>query len=228
MNREELLKRADQRIAEDEKIKIARQNIEYTQGLKEAVADKKSYEIHLLAEADNISLKNRLNNNQYNRVIEILLNVFDLFQMEDAKELEQLLGLVPVAGVDCSSQKSVTVVTNCNGETAIVPDQVPEKPAEKFEVQSITAEDKQEPEDKSLDMYPAKKDKRVKTPPNMTEADIRRMYIDEGKDRKYIANYYGVSEGKINNFLYLHDIKRKKAERHPDKPDKQPEETERP
>jgi exopolyphosphatase/pppGpp-phosphohydrolase len=96
--------------------------------------------------------------------------------------------------------------------------QVPEKQEEKFEVHSITAEDK------SLSSYPAKKDKRIKTPSNMIEADIRRMYIDEEKDRKTIAEFYGVSEGKINNFLYLHDIKRKKAP----KPDKQPEETERP
>lgn len=72
--------------------------------------------------------------------------------------------------------------------------------------------------DKSMDKYPAKKD--IKTPPNMNEADIRRLYVDEGKDRKWIANYYGITESKVNNYLYLHDIKRQ--------PSRKPAETERP
>jgi hypothetical protein len=178
-----------------------------------------------------------IESDEYRELKITVADKLDEFLQRRISKLEQLLGIQPVVpeivipipelakgGVVPMECKPATInpefeaATKDMFESVKKHDQVPEKQEEKFKVHSITAEDK------SLSSYPAKKDKRIKTPSNMIEADIRRMYIDEEKDRKTIAEFYGVSEGKINNFLYLHDIKRKKAP----KPDKQPEETERP
>jgi len=73
---------------------------------------------------------------------------------------------------------------------------------------------------KSLDKYPApKRDGRRRYPENMTEDIVRKMYIDEGKDRKAIAEYFGVKESAVNNFLYLHGIRRAKRKEKSDKSD---------
>ena len=85
----------------------------------------------------------------------------------------------------------------------------------------VVKHDRVVPEDKSLSKYPApKKDGRRKYPENMTVEVVRKMYVDEGKTKKQIAEYFGLKESSVNNFIYLHGISRHK--RKSKKPDKEP------
>ena len=57
---------------------------------------------------------------------------------------------------------------------------------------------------------------RSRYPENMTVETVTRMYVAEGKNRREIADYFGVKESTVNNFLYLHGIRRNKREKKPD------------
>lgn len=46
--------------------------------------------------------------------------------------------------------------------------------------------------------------------PLMTEEEVKRLYQDEGKSMKEIAEYFGVTKSNVNNFIYLHKLARKK------------------
>ena len=87
----------------------------------------------------------------------------------------------------------------------------------------VVKHDRVAPEDESLSKYPApKRDGHRKYPENMTVEAVRKMYIDEGKNRKAIAEYFGVKESTVNNFLFLHDIRRtKRKSKKPDPDDKE-------
>lgn len=83
--------------------------------------------------------------------------------------------------------------------------------------------------------YPApKKNGRKKLPENMTEKAVYTMLMVEKKKPKEIAAHYNLTNTQVSNFIFQHDIKNYgKRNRLPraekaDKPDKQPEETERP
>jgi hypothetical protein len=43
----------------------------------------------------------------------------------------------------------------------------------------------------------------------MTKEDVERMYIQENKTMKEIAEYYGVKKGDVNNFIYVNHLSRK-------------------
>jgi hypothetical protein len=144
------------------------------------------------------------------------------FRDDKTVELEKLLGIRKPAIINPEFEAAVQAMEQSHKK----PDTVEAKLADIIQGEAKKIEDKPIIPETSLDKYPAKKDKRVKTPSNMIEADVRRMYVEESRDRKYIADHYGISESKINNYLFLHDIKRKPTKA--SKPAKQPDETERP
>jgi len=139
-------------------------------------------------------------------------------------ELEQMLGI---------QKEEITVVKNCiTGEEITVKDPVGATDKEikqainnifGTEIISIPSDSWNAPEDKSLSKYPApKRDKRKKYPENMTEDVVRRMYIDEGKSKKEIAEHFGVKESTVNNYLYLRGISRhKRKSKKPDSDEKE-------
>lgn len=140
------------------------------------------------------------------------------YRDDRVKELKQLLGI-----------QQVPVIPKLASEATI-----PGKPAivnpdfDKAVNEMIASVKKSAtlPEEiKSLDKYPAKRDGRKKYPENMTENVVRKMYVDEGKSKKEIADYFGVKESTVNNYLYLRGISRRKNKK--DKP-AEPEEKERP
>jgi hypothetical protein len=139
---------------------------------------------------------------------------------DKSAELEKLLGIRKPATINPEFEKAVQEMEQSTKKQ----DQDPLE--EKLKVVLQDEAKKIEAPEKSQDKYPApKQNKRVKTPENMVEADVRKMYVEENRDRKYIADYYGISESKVNNYLFLHDIKRKATKA--SKP-AEPEETERP
>lgn len=84
-------------------------------------------------------------------------------------------------------------------------------------------------EDKSLDKYPAtkKRGRQADYPEGMTKDTVQKMYQDEGKTINELAKHFGIPYSKMSNFItrnHLHRTSNQKT----DKPDKQPEETERP
>jgi hypothetical protein len=153
------------------------------------------------------------------RMKEVAIGSISEYLSERSVELEKLLGIhKPGLIINQDFEKAVQEMEQSVKKLDPL--------EEKLKVVLQDEAKKIEAPEKSQDKYPAKKDKRVKTPENMNEADVRRMYVEENRDRKYIANHYGISESKVNNYLFLHDIKRKATKA--SKPEKQPEETERP
>lgn len=147
---------------------------------------------------------------------------------QNEAELEQLLGVqqktlspeMKVAITDAASKESdETGKSHCH---MCEPDPVEEK------LKGILQDEAKRIEsDKSLDKYPApKKDGRKKYPENMTIEAVQKMYIDEGKTKKEIAEYFGVKESAVNNFMYLKGISRRKGKSK--KSDKKSDEKERP
>ena len=146
-------------------------------------------------------------------------------------ELEQLLGIRKPATINPEFDAATKDMFDAVKKTDPVEDKLTEilqaeadrieKPTEKFEVSSITAEDK------SLEKYPAKKRKRAEYPEGMTVENVRKMYIDQGMKINDLAIHFKVPYAKMSNFItrnHLHRVNYQKS----DKPDKQPEETERP
>lgn len=143
---------------------------------------------------------------------------------QNEAELEQLLGVqqktlspeMKVAITDAASKESdETGKSHCH---MCEPDPVEEKLK-----RILQDEAKRVESDKSLDKYPApKRDRRKKYPENMTEDVVRRMYIDEGKSKKEIAEHFGVKESTVNNYLYLRGISRhKRKSKKPDSDEKE-------
>lgn len=61
--------------------------------------------------------------------------------------------------------------------------------------------------DKSLDKYPAKKKaKKSPYPDNMTPDLVRKMYVDEGKTLKQVAEHFGIKPTQVNGFLQRHSL----------------------
>lgn len=60
--------------------------------------------------------------------------------------------------------------------------------------------------DKSLDKYPAKKSKKSPYPDNMTPELVRKMYVDEGKTLKQVAEYFELKPSQVNGFLIKHKL----------------------
>ena len=146
----------------------------------------------------------------------------EIIRERDARtfELEKLLGIRKPATIDLAFEKAIQEMKKTSGISKESLDELSDKAkissktigltlTDILQKESKKFEDKPIIPEESPDKYPAKKDKRVKVPENMLEADVRRMYIDEGKDRKYIANHYDISESRVNNYLFLHEIKRK-------------------
>ncbi|MDF2907971.1 MAG: hypothetical protein K0R34_3292 [Herbinix sp.] len=125
---------------------------------------------------------------------------------DKSAELEKLLGIRKPATVNPEFEAA----TKDMFESVKKPESDPLE--EKLKAVLQDEAKKIEAPEKSQGKYPA-------------EADVRKMYVEENRDRKYIANHYGISESKVNNYLFLHDIKRKATKA--SKP-AEPEETERP
>jgi hypothetical protein len=157
-------------------------------------------------------------------------------------ELKQLLGLAPVVSqlttgkiLAVEEGKAISQYITPDTPEVIIPDPLAEKlteilhneadriekPAEKFEVDSITAEDK------SLSTYPAKGKKHSGYPEGMTKDVVSEMYLDKGMTINAIAKHFGIPYAKASNFITKYNLARSHNKK-PDKPDKQPEETERP
>jgi hypothetical protein len=158
---------------------------------------------------------------------------------EKAAELEQLLGIQPVP------EKVVTKKNCLTGETAV--EQVHPEVKVRTEFASVAIRESADavadtlagilqeeakrieaPDNKSLGKYPP--DKR---PPKLSDdlyPDIKRMYMDENKQAKEIAEHYNVDVKYVNAFLAKHKLRRKMYDKSisTPKPAKQPEETERP
>lgn len=50
---------------------------------------------------------------------------------------------------------------------------------------------------------------KIKSKPEMTIPDVKRMYHDENKTLKEIAEFYGVKKSAVNNFVYRNGLARK-------------------
>jgi transposase-like protein len=154
---------------------------------------------------------------------------------EKAAELENLLGIRKPTRLNPEFEKEVQEMeqsskstTGTISENKDVSGTIESDPAmEKLTgILQKEAEKTEAPhEDKSSEKYPAPKtDKRRKYPENMTEEVVGRMYRDEEKSMAQIAEHFGVKSSTVNNFIYLHGLKRTSKKQ----PEKQPEETERP
>lgn len=161
---------------------------------------------------------------------------------EKAAELEQLLRIQPIPAIPTLAQ-DVSIKCDPYGHVTILPPdpraatkdmfqpvkKQPDPVEEKFEVHSITAEDKQEPVDKSLEMYPAKKrGRQADYPEGMTRDVVKKMYIDDGMTINAISKHFCVPYAKASNFITKHKLARSHNDKSDKQPDKQPEETERP
>ena len=136
---------------------------------------------------------------------DILLLLVTLKNKKSA-ELEQLLGIKSVPDT--------------------VQDPVEEKLADILKAEAARIES---PEDKSLGKYPPAKRK-----PKLSDdllSEICRMYIDEGKTAKEIAEIYKVKPNDVNNFVAKHKLRRRSYDKSigskPELP-KQPDEKESP
>lgn len=198
MNIEELLDRADKRIAEVEKIK----------NIRNSIKDIKTIEGMLKSEISLIKLQQGnmevrmdmiIENDEYKELKEVIENKLGEFIQQRTDNLKQLLDHHQSTPIDSETKtaadKEIKQAINNIFGTEII---------------SIPSDSWNAPEDKSLSKYPApKRDKRKKYPENMTENVVRKMYVDEGKSKKEIAEYFGVKESTVNNFLYLKGIRRK-------------------
>jgi hypothetical protein len=223
MNSKELLEHAEQRIAEVEKIKSIKKSVEELENLLKDLTDEMAwYSISFMSLQDTVlddyPLDQRLSAEQYRRLYNSVRSTLNQFLSENVIKLEKLLGIRKPATANLVFEKAVQEMEQSVNIVDVV--------EEKLKVVLQDEAKKIESPDKSQDKYPApKQNKRVKTPENMVEADVRKMYVEENRDRKYIADHYGISESKVNNYLFLHDIKRKATKA--SKP-AEPEETERP
>ena len=62
----------------------------------------------------------------------------------------------------------------------------------------------------------------------MTVEDVTRMYVAEDMTKKQIAAYYKISESKVNNFIFLKDIRKRKAKTDPKSEGQNPDQKECP
>ena len=233
MNSKELLAQADKRIAEVDKIRLARQNIVDLERLMKVSQDD-TYDLRYCGEYD-LPLEQSLDVDNFEDLKGILEGTFKRYLLVQTVKLEQLLGIKPmilnpefeaaVLGMEEQHTEKMLVVETKNAKCVVVQkDPVEAKLADIFQKQAQEIQGEPIiPEDN--DKYPAKpKDKRCKYPDNMNEESVGKMYRDERKSMVEIAEYFGVKKSTVNNFIYLHGLGRKKAE----KPAKNPEETERP
>jgi hypothetical protein len=135
---------------------------------------------------------------------EDLTEVVTLFILDELKQVNasNTKKLELLLGITSFSQKKEPVGI-CQAGEAPVPDPVEESPVK------VT----QNTQEKNKESHPT-----VGGSHPMMEKDVRRMYLEEEMNRKQIAEYYGVKESTVNNFLFNHDITRRKpkAEKQPD------------
>lgn len=145
---------------------------------------------------------------------------------EKAAELEKLMGIRKPATINPEFEAAVQEMEQSSKKK---PDPVEEKLSEILQAEAERIEGKSEPpEDKSLSKYPPNKRK-----PKLSEdllEDIRRMYVDEGKTAREIAEVYKVKPNDVSNFIAKHKLNRRSYDKSisTPKPDKQPEEKECP
>jgi hypothetical protein len=141
-------------------------------------------------------------------------------------ELEQLLGIQPVP----TYQDALKSIDDLHGQfpapaTQGTLDEIGkqmeadriDKPTEKFEVGSITAEDKPGPVNKSS-TYPE----------GMTYKTVKKMYIEDGMTINAIAKYFKIPYAKAANFIGSNKLHRTHMPEKSSKLKTDPEETERP
>jgi hypothetical protein len=129
------------------------------------------------------------------------------FRDDKTAELEQLLGIRDPEPILPMFRLDGSVDLDKLKEVVLAPDPVEDKLTEILQEEAKRIE------------QPEKKDNRKKYPENMTEEAVRKMYVDQGMKSPEIADYFGVPTKKVENFITIHKLSRKK---------KQPAETERP
>lgn len=115
---------------------------------------------------------------------------------EKAAELEKLMGLRKPATINPEFEAAIQKMEQ-SSKVHCDPDAVV-----KNDDKTVSQKDKVAPV--KVETVPLKKH------PLMTVEDVRRMYQDENKSMKEIAEYYGVSKTVINNYIYVHKLARKK------------------
>ncbi len=162
MNSKELLERADQRIAEADKIKLAKQNIEDLERLLK-VAQDDTYQLRYCGEFD-LPLKQSLDIHSYEDLKGIIRGAFMRYLSMQTVKLEQLLGVTPKVinpefepairdTVNPPEDTTVPVISMC-ADTAVP---IPGEDRSAGILQEETRQTKILQEDKSLDKYPARK-----------------------------------------------------------------------
>lgn len=131
---------------------------------------------------------------------------------EKEAELEKLMGARKPAIINPVFEAAVREMV----QSAKKPDPVKEKLAG---ILQSEADRIAEPDNKSLDKYPARKAHKKKYPDGMTVEAVSRMYIDEGKPSSSIAKHFSISTKEVQNFMTINKIRRNP---------KKPAETERP
>lgn len=113
---------------------------------------------------------------------------------EKAVELEKLMGV----------RKPATINPEFEAAVQGMIDSVKKKPEpDPVEVKLAESIDKHEKEIKSKPVAVAK--------PTMSVEDVRRMYLDESKSMKEIAEHFGVTKSVVNNFVYKNHLARYKS-----------------
>jgi hypothetical protein len=146
--------------------------------------------------------------------------VSEIIDLRDAKtaELEKLLGIRKPAIINPEFEAAVKDMER-TGKQLIVETKECVLTGDK----SITVTTEPDPLGEKLTSILQKETKRIADKPVpkaeqpkpeskmglMTKEDVERMYIQENKTMKEIAEYYGVKKGDVNNFIYVNHLSRK-------------------
>lgn len=137
-------------------------------------------------------------------------------------ELEKLMGKKP-AYINPTFEAAVQVMeqsAKAKNLSSIMDKPESDPVEEKLqEILQTEAKKIEQPEENSLNRYPASKVSKKKYPDGMTIESVTRMYIKEGLPSSSIANIFGISTKEVQNFITINKIRRNQ---------KKPAETERP
>lgn len=155
----------------------------------------------------------------------MILNAIYNARDEKTAELEKLMGLVPViptlpngAVIGIVSQgKPLPHILPPDKPEVVIPDPVAKrKPATVNPEFEAAVQDMVKSKPQKLDKKQPEKNEPEPKPKQETKLsvmnydDVKRMYQDEGKSMKEIADHYGIKKGDVNNFIYLNHLSRKK------------------
>ncbi len=255
MNSKELLEQADQRIAEAESIKLAKQNIVDLERLLN-ISENESYELRYCGEYD-LPLEQSLDVDDYKDLMGIVRGAFRVYLSMRKVKLEQLLGIQPVPEIPPMPKsvmltmgdkplfqrmitpdspeviipeiEPVDVMKAAVSEALHIIDPVDDKLAGILQEEAQKIEYKSVENEGSLGKYPPNK-KQPRLSDNLFE-EIKKMYVDEGKTNKEIAEVYKVKPSDVSNFVAKHKLNRRSYDKSiggKPNPLKQPDETEHP